>query len=115
MANVVFSSETGALLAVISGEVTLLQSNELKDKIKEELVNSGTNKLVLELSQVPLVDSSGIGMLISLFKHINQEQGTIIYAGMTDYVKKIIGFAKLDKIFTIVDDLSTAQGMLINS
>jgi len=109
VANVSFSYEEGILLAVLSGEITLLQSNELKEKIKEELLKLETKKLVIDLSQVPLLDSSGLGMLISLFKFINQEQGTIVYADMTDYVKKIIGFAKLDKIFTIVDDLEEAK------
>jgi len=112
LASVGFTFKEEILLAVLSGEVTLLQSNELKEKIKEEMVKLKSNKLVLDLSQVPLLDSSGLGMLISLFKHINQEQGTIIYVGMTDYVKKIIGFAKLDKIFTIVDDLDTAVEQL---
>lgn len=112
MASVSFIYGDGFLQAVLSGEITLLKSNDLKEKIKDELASFKTNKLVLDLSQVPLLDSSGLGMLIALFKHINQEEGVIIYVGMTDYVKKIIGFAKLDKIFTIVDDLEEAKKIL---
>jgi len=112
MANLVFKEEKGILLAKIVGEVTLLQSNELKEKIKEELIKVDKKQLVLDLSEVPLVDSSGLGMLINLFKYINQEQGKIVYAGITEYVKKIIGFAKLDKIFTIVDDVESAVNIL---
>lgn len=109
MASVAFTFDEGVLLAELSGEITLLQSNELKENIKNEMAKLKTTRLLLDLSKVPLVDSSGLGMLISLFKHINQEQGSIVYAGMTDYVKKIIGFAKLDKIFTIVDGLEEAK------
>ncbi|MGI6226023.1 MAG: anti-sigma factor antagonist [Peptococcales bacterium] len=112
MANVAFTFEEGFLLVTLTGEITLLQSNELKDKIKFEIEKTKTTKLAVDLSQVPLVDSSGLGMLISIFKHINQEQGTVVYVGMTDYVKKIIGFAKLDKIFTIVDNLEEACRLL---
>jgi anti-anti-sigma factor len=101
MVNLSFTNEDGILVAVLSGEITLLNSNELKERIKDELAKAKTSKLVLDLSQVPFLDSSGLGMLIALFKHINQTQGTIIYVGITDYVQKIIGFAKLDKIFTI--------------
>ncbi|NLT95443.1 MAG: STAS domain-containing protein [Clostridia bacterium] len=112
MAKVTFKYEDGILLAVLSGEITLLESNDLKEKIKDELARLKTFKLVLDLSQVPLLDSSGLGMLIALFKHINQKEGAIIYVGITDYVKKIIGFAKLDKIFTIVDTLEEAMKIL---
>ena len=75
MANAVFKFEEEILIVSLSGEVTLLQSNELKEKIKEELTRINTTKLVLDLSQVPLLDSSGLGMLISLFKHVNQKEG----------------------------------------
>jgi len=112
MTNVSVNYEEGILMVTLSGEVTLLQSNEFKGKIKEELAKLNTNKLILDLSQVPLLDSSGLGMLISLFKYINQEQGIIVFVGMTDYVRKIIGFAKLDKIFTIVDNVDMAKKMM---
>lgn len=114
MASVSFIPQEGILVVILSGEITLLDSNEIKEKIKDEQKNSNANKLVLDFSQVPLIDSSGLGMLISLFKHINQQQGTIIYEGLTPYVKKIINFAKLDQIFTIVDDLETAKKILNN-
>jgi anti-anti-sigma factor len=113
MAELVLNFEEGILQVTLVGEVNLLQSNELKEKIKEELVKYNTNQLIIDLSQVPLLDSSGLGMLIALFKYINQQQGKIVYVGMTDYVKKIIGFAKLDQIFTIVDDLERAK-LVIN-
>jgi len=115
MANVSFTYEEGILLVTLSEEVTLLQSNEFKERIKEELAKSNTNKMILDLSQVPLLDSSGLGMLISLFKYINQEQGKIIFVGMTDYVRKIIGFAKLDKIFAIVDSVDIALEQIKNN
>ncbi|MFZ7103676.1 MAG: STAS domain-containing protein [Peptococcaceae bacterium] len=113
MAELVLNQEKDILVASIKGEVTLLYSNDLKEKIKEELKNSQANKLVLDLSQVPMLDSSGLGMLISLFKYMNQGQGQIVYAGMTEYVKKIIGFAKLDKIFTIADDVDKALVQIV--
>ncbi|KJS21276.1 MAG: hypothetical protein VR72_11000 [Clostridiaceae bacterium BRH_c20a] len=115
MANAVFKFEEEILIVSLSGEVTLLQSNELKEKIKEELTRINTTKLVLDLSQVPLLDSSGLGMLISLFKHVNQKEGIIVYTGMTDYVRKIIGFAKLDKIFSIADSAELAIEYIKNN
>ncbi|MFZ5943008.1 MAG: STAS domain-containing protein [Bacillota bacterium] len=112
MAQLTLAYEDGIMLARITGEVTLLYSNELKCKIKEELAKTNTDKVIIDLSKVPLLDSSGLGMLISLFKYINEEKGQIVYAGLTDYVKKIVGFAKLDKIFTIVDSVESGMQLL---
>jgi len=113
VAELVLEQTQDVLVATIKGEVTLLYSTDLKEKIKGELAQRKVNKLIIDLTQVPMVDSSGLGMLISLFKYINQEQGQIIYAGLTDYVQKIIGFAKLDRIFTLAEDKDAALAMIL--
>lgn len=114
MAKVIFFNEEQYLLAKLEGEVTLLQSSEIKEEIKEQLTKLEQKNLILDLSGVPLLDSSGLGILISLFKYINQQQGKIVYVGATDYVKKIIGFAKLEQIFTLAPDLEQAKQIIYN-
>ena len=68
--------------------------------------------VIIDLSQVSFIDSSGLGALIAWFKMVNQHQGRIVFCGLTDHVRKIIGYAKLDKIFTIVDTMEEAEKAL---
>jgi len=99
---------------IIAEETPCPVTSAIKEEIKEQLTKLEQKNLILDLSGVPLLDSSGLGILISLFKYINQQQGKIVYVGATDYVKKIIGFAKLEQIFTLAPDLEQAKQIIYN-
>ena len=99
MCQVHLEKNAHCVTAAISGEFILGCTSEIKEKVKN-------------LSQVSFIDSSGLGALIAWFKMVNQHQGRIVFCGLTDHVRKIIGYAKLDKIFTIVDTMEEAEKAL---
>lgn len=101
-AKVSFKREEDLLRVELIGEINILDVNDFKDIIKEKIKEEDTKKVVLDMTQVPFMDSSGLGMLISLYKFVNENEGDIVYTGLSEYILKILSFAKLDKIFTIV-------------
>lgn len=101
-AKVSFKREEDLLRVELIGEINILDVNDFKDIIKEKIKEEDTKKVVLDMTQVPFMDSSGLGMLISLYKFVNENEGEIVYTGLSEYILKILSFAKLDKIFTIV-------------
>ncbi len=96
------------ILATLSGELILGCTREIKEKVKEYADTHRNYHLVVDLSGVTFIDSSGLGILIAWFKMANQQQGKVAFCNLTAQVRKIIGFAKLDKIFTITDTLEEA-------
>lgn len=108
MGKVKLEKQENYLLAEIDGEFTLATTNELKENVKQYIESNNLYRIIIDLSQVEFIDSSGLGVLIAWFKMVNQAQGKIIYASPNDHVRKIIGFAKLDKIFTITETLEEA-------
>jgi len=114
MAAVKLEKREGYIHAVLSGELTLSSSNEIKTTVKEYLEAEKNYALLVDMEQVELIDSSGLGVLISWFKLVNQEQGKVIYAVTSQHVRKIIGFAKLDKIFTLTETVAEAENLMNN-
>lgn len=114
MATVKIEKKEGYISAKLSGELTLGSSNEIKTAVKDYLETENQYKVLVDLAELELIDSSGLGVLISWFKLVNQEQGKIAYAMPTPHVKKIIGFAKLDKIFLLTETETEAVSYLQN-
>ena len=112
MCQVVVEAKNQYLLVSLSGQLVLNCSSELKEKVKEAANEHQQYHLIVDLSQVDFIDSSGLGVLIAWFKHVNEAQGKVIYTNVTEYVYKIIRLAKLDKIFTITDSVNDAISLI---
>ena len=111
MAEYTINEENGRLILHLKGELVLNAVTELKDEIKSHLKNENL-KVIADLSDVEFVDSSGLGMLSSWFKCVNEENGRIVFANVQPYVRKIIKISKLDKIFTLAETLDEAKELL---
>ena len=65
-----------------------------------ELVNNGAKHIVLDLSVVKLVDSSGLGSLVSILKALGG-QGSIVIRGASPSVLGLFKLTRMDRVFTI--------------
>jgi anti-sigma B factor antagonist len=75
-------------------------------KLKSEfiiLANQGVVNLVMDLSHVSFVDSSGLSAILSGNRYCNSLGGVFILTGeMSDMVKKLIRISRLDSVLTII-------------
>ena len=104
MDRMVIIEEENALIAKIKGDINLVIAPWLKEELEEKILGSGKNILVIDLAEVEMIDSSGIGALISVYKKLDEAAGRLIIAKAKPYVKKIFGFARLDRLFLMVED-----------
>lgn len=112
MAEVQITQEKEILKVVLSGELVLNNAATIKDEVKAQLAEE-CPKVLVDLAKLDFVDSSGLGVLISWFKAVNERKGTIVYCAFTPYVAKIVRIAKLDKIFLLADDEEQAKVLLL--
>ena len=74
-------------------------------KLKTEfliMANEGTRNLILDLSAVEFVDSSGLSAILTADR-IWKEEGCFVLTGVNnENVKKLITISRLDTIFTII-------------
>ena len=87
----------------ISGvkELGTANSNEVRDRARAALT-PGQKNIDIDLSETKLLDSSGLGMLISLHKTTCSRQGTVRILNPTPGVLQILELTRLHRIFEIV-------------
>jgi len=79
----------------------------LRDAIREA-VQDGTAKVVLNLGDVPYIDSAGIGELISGFVHVKNQGGKLPLLNLTKKINELLVIAKLFTIFDVFEDEAKA-------
>lgn len=75
--------------------------NDFKSELAEFVANGNVN-LIINLSDVDLIDSSGLGVLISALKAIGT-RGEIKLCELMKNVKSVFEVTRLNKVFAIYD------------
>jgi anti-anti-sigma factor len=80
----------------------------LRQKIKD-FVDAGTKKLIIDFSDVPYIDSTGLGFLAGA-RVTAQNAGTrMVLANLNTHVQKILDDVKLSQFFVIAPDEAAAM------
>lgn len=85
----------GIQILGLTGEMDLYSSGSLKETVVG-LWNDGVSRLVIDLSQLEYVDSSGIGVLLAVYSSSQKRGNRIVFSGATGSVMKVIELTKLD-------------------
>lgn len=84
------TSETGVQLAV-TGEVDVSNAAELRAQIDAVLTPDFSGELVVDLSQVPYIDSTGIGVLVGAAHRASEAASTLVVARPQKNVERVLG------------------------
>jgi anti-sigma B factor antagonist len=95
IADIVVVDFTGR---IVVGEETILLRNTVRD-----LIADGRTKIILNLSEVPYIDSSGIGELVSAFVAARRAGGSLTLIALSRRVREILQLVKLRAILEIYD------------
>jgi anti-anti-sigma factor len=95
------SPRDGVVIVAIRGEVDLHNSPLLRGRLLEALQRWQPRKLVLNMSQVPYVDSSAIAVLVETLKELRRSGGRVVLTELQPRVKGLLEIARLDSIFVI--------------
>lgn len=71
-----------------------------------------TKKYVLDIAAVKLVDSGGLGSLVALLKNISNHQGKLVLVGMNKSVRMMFELSRMDRQFSLLDDMPKAVAFL---
>ncbi len=99
------SDEAGVL--TLSGEVDVSNVAEVREAALK-LVSDDTKRLIVDLSGVTYIDSSGLGMLVGVLKRLRESGGGLAIAGATARVRRLFEITGLEQIFSLYDDMAAA-------
>lgn len=94
------STEGDAIRLKIAGEFDSITAPELRDTF-DEIAGENPTRVILDLSGLRLVDSSGVGAIVSLFKRIRAGGGKFEVVGVQGQPKSIFKVLRLDKVFDL--------------
>ncbi|RSK30722.1 anti-sigma factor antagonist [Rhodovulum iodosum] len=81
---------------------------QFKDRMRE-IAAGGPDRVVLDLSQVGFLDSSGLGAVVAVLKLMGEGR-RLELAGLTPTVEKVFRLTRMDSVFTIHESPEAALG-----
>jgi len=96
------------LLISLKGKV--LEDGILKDLLKqvEKYLSKTNGKVILNLTNLDYINSTGINFFIKLLTKARVQGGDLVFYGITGSVKTIVHISKMDEVFTIVESYEDA-------
>ena len=95
--------------AVVTAERRLVVGNRqaLKSAVVHELEN-GRRAVVIDLGETDLIDSGGLGVLVTLYRQAEELGGVLVLANLSDELSGLLRLTKLDTIFTVAGTIDDA-------
>jgi len=91
------------------GEIDLSTASIFKKAIGD-VIASGYNHVLIDMTQVVFMDSSGFGTLLSAIKILRPQNGTLALAGCNDAVNRMLDITRLNTLFHVYPDRGVALG-----
>ncbi|WP_043635806.1 STAS domain-containing protein [Desulfovibrio sp. TomC] len=111
MENLTIRREGGALLLKYAGEITLEMTTDLKRRLDAELTEGDVSTVIIDLSAVPFMDSSGIGFLVSVNTRMKSAGKSFYLYQLSPAVEKTLGLVQLIGFFTVLPDERALTGV----
>ena len=97
-------SEGDAIVARLHGEIDLNNSPELRSELFALMGRTPPRRLVLNLADVPYMDSSAIAVLVEVLQKVRKQGGKVWLTNLQPRVQGLIEIARLGTIFGVVKD-----------
>ncbi len=91
----------------IAGELTGAADAELMDAY-QAAAGAQTRAIVLNFSSLDYMNSTGIGLLVTLLVRAQRQGQRILACGLSDHYRQILSLTRLDEAISIVDSESEA-------
>ncbi len=107
--NVTFEKHGEHHVATISGPMTAETSDAFREQFDLWLQDvSEAPKMIVDLSQVDVMDSSGLGSLLGALRRVVEKGGDMLLAGLQPKPKLVFEITRAYRAFDIVDTIGEA-------
>ncbi len=91
--------ESGVAVVRCAGRITIgTGSGTLRNALREVLA-AHHQKVVMDFAEVPYIDSSGLGELVSGYTDLVNAGGSLVLAGVAERVRQVLNHTRLSKVF----------------
>jgi anti-sigma B factor antagonist len=94
----------------VAGDIDFANSPEVRQSVLREIRESRTSRVVVNLSQVRYIDSSGVASLVEGLKASRDLGSRFILFGLSSSAREVLQLSRLIKVFEIYDNEEQALG-----
>lgn len=98
------------VVSVLENRIDAAVAIEFKDAMRAS-TEGGSDTVVLDLSEVQFIDSSGLGAIVASMKHMGDSR-KLALAGLTPTVEKVFRLTRMDSVFSVFATLDGAMSEL---
>lgn len=104
-----FDWEVGDVVVLhLMGPITLGQATSKFRELIHDTLESGKKKILLNMSDVYYLDSSGLGELVAAYTTVTRHGGKLKLMKLTRRVQDVVQLTKVYRIFDVFQDEDTA-------
>ena len=93
------------------GRFDARNAQTVKETLKQ-LVDAGAIHLIVDLAEVPFIDSAGLATLVSTLKLVRRVGGSVLLAGVQPQARTVFSLTMLDQVFSIHPTVEAALASL---
>ncbi len=106
------SLDNGIMLICLNGRLDA-RSSPLVRSALQKLLDDGSRKIIIDLVNVPFIDSSGLAALVSGLRMAREKDGDIIISGAQSQAQIVFRLTMLDRVFAIHPTWEEAKQSLL--
>ena len=99
-------SQDGFQIIALQGEVDMHSATGLRERLLSALQDPAG--LIVDMSEVSFIDSSGIAILVEAYKRAKQHSQAFALAGVRAAPMQVLQLTRLDKVFPLFQDVASA-------
>ena len=89
----------GVTVLDLKGKMLIGEGDELLRETINELVEGGKTKILLNLAEVPYVDSAGLGEIVRCYTAVSRKNGKLKLVNLTKRLEDLLSITKLLSVF----------------
>jgi anti-sigma B factor antagonist len=98
--SVTTRESAGRTVVAVAGEVDVYTAPTLDDRLTS-LVDAGDVRVVVDLTDVEFLDSTGLGVLVKALKRTREKEGSLDLVVASDRILKVFRITGLDTVIPI--------------
>ncbi len=98
------------ILLKLEGDIDIAVAPQLREAL-EKILEEGAKKIVIDITNVPFIDSTGLGLFVNAYKKVSQRGGWVAFVGASRAIRKIFQLTKLEVLFKFCDTIEEASSL----
>lgn len=98
--------DTARIITVLANRIDAAMAIRFKEDMRQ-MTLSAPDRVIVDLSEVDFIDSSGLGAIVAAMKQLREGQ-RLELAGLTPTVSKVFRLTRMDTVFILFDTLEEA-------